>query len=200
MSARPQGDGPPDRQDGLLQRIANGERQAETEFVQRFQAGIRALVRRHARPLDPAIDDLVQDVLEAVLRAMRAGSVQTEEALPGYVRGTVVFIVQAHYRKRARRGEDHQQEPTALNEPVETNDPPANLHRERLGRAVRQLVAELPNDRDRQLLERFYLREQDPDEVCAALGIDPPHLRRVLWRARERLRALLTNSELEGTT
>lgn len=195
MSARPQGDGPSDRQDGLLARIARGDRHAEAEFASRFQPGVRALVRRHARPLDPSVDDLAQDVMEAVLRALRAGSILGEDALPGYVRGTVVFTVQSHYRKRARRRDD--QPLDAAPEPADPEEPLARLERERLGHAVRQILTDLPTRRDREALDLFYLHEQEPDEVCRALGIDPPHLRRVLWRARERLRGLLTGTDLE---
>jgi RNA polymerase sigma-70 factor (ECF subfamily) len=47
----------------LVARIAAGDRSAEASFVRRFGRGVRALVRRHCRPGDPIVEDLVQDVL-----------------------------------------------------------------------------------------------------------------------------------------
>jgi len=180
----------------LVRRIASGDPVAERDFVARFQPGVRTLVRRHSRPADPAIDDLVQDVLESVLRALRAGSVLDEGALPGYVRGTVVYTVQAHYRKRARRGEDRTDgDPADL---VEEGDPASKAHADALVGTVRSLLDELGVPRDREILRRFYLQEQDRDEICTALGIETSHFHRVLFRARGRLRELLVRAGLEN--
>ena len=51
-----------------------------------------------------------------------------------------------------------------------------------------QLVAEL---RDRQVLVRYYLRDEDKATLCHDLGLSDEHFNRVLHRARERFRALL---------
>jgi RNA polymerase sigma-70 factor (ECF subfamily) len=178
----------------LVGRIAGGEAPAEADFVRAFGPGIRTLVRRHARPGDPAVDDLCQDVVQNVLQALRRGELRDPSALPGYVRNAVVFTVRAEYRRRGRRGED------GLDGRVEElpgpDDPAASLQREQLGRAIRRLLDELPVQRDRELLRRFYLEERDVDEVCAELGIEVEHFRRVAFRARERLRALLKDAGL----
>lgn len=173
--------------------------ETETRLVARFQAGVRALVRRHCRPNEPAVDDLVQDVLEAVLRAVRNGSVLDEQALPGYVRGTVVFTVQAYYRKRARRGEDTSRD-VGEQELADHRDPQREAERTRTAAAVHRLLAELPVERDREILRRFYLHEQDREEVCMALGIEAGHFHRVLHRARERLRVLLREAGVEDAS
>lgn len=178
----------------LVRRVAAGERGAESEVIHRFQPGVRALVRRHCRPAEPAVDDLVQDVLETILRALRAGSIQEESALPGYVRGTVVFTVQAYYRKRSRRGEDQSMDADRL---VSGDDPAHSVQQAALAATVRTLLDELTVVRDREILRRFYLLEQSRQEVCAALAIETAHFHRVLFRARERLRALLVQVGVE---
>jgi RNA polymerase sigma-70 factor (ECF subfamily) len=71
------------------------------------------------------------------------------------------------------------------------------LHRERAAR-VRLVIGELGSGRDRQVIERFYLREESKSEVCRALGIDESHFRRVVFRARERLRAVLVAADVES--
>ncbi len=176
----------------LVARIEAGDSQAEIEFIQRFQPGILALVRRKARPGDPIVDDLVQDVLQHLIQKMRDSALNNPKALPAYIRSTAVNMVIAEYRRRGRRGE------YSASVDVETlqstDDPSRNAQRDQLKHCVRVLLAELPVDRDREVLRRFYLDEQDRDTVCTELNIDTNHFRRVLHRARQRLKVLLQRS------
>jgi len=50
---------------------------------------------------------------------------------------------------------------------------------------------ELPTERDRQLLTRFYLDGTDKQQLCRDLGLSPKHFDRVLMRARSRLRTII---------
>jgi RNA polymerase sigma-70 factor (ECF subfamily) len=52
------------------------------------------------------------------------------------------------------------------------------------------VLAELPSERDRQVLFRFYLAEEDKDQICKDLGLSSLHFNRVVFRARERYRDL----------
>jgi RNA polymerase sigma-70 factor (ECF subfamily) len=45
--------------------------------------------------------------------------------------------------------------------------------------------------RDREILVRVYLHDQDKEVVCRELGISEDHYKRVLHRARERFATLL---------
>ena len=81
----------------------------------------------------------------------------------------------------------------ALDNPVE------RLGSEQLAGLLRKLLAQLPVARDREILVRFYLEEQDKDEVCRGLGIDASHFHRVVFRARERFRALLDGAGIGET-
>jgi RNA polymerase sigma-70 factor (ECF subfamily) len=51
-------------------------------------------------------------------------------------------------------------------------------------------MAELPSARDRQLLYRFYLGEEDKERICVDLKLTSLQFNRVLHRARERFREL----------
>jgi RNA polymerase sigma-70 factor (ECF subfamily) len=53
------------------------------------------------------------------------------------------------------------------------------------------VIGELPTARDRQLILRFYLGEEDKARLCADLGIESVHFKRVLFRARQRFKELL---------
>lgn len=175
---------------GLVARIAAGDRDAEACFVARYGRGVRMLVRRHCRPRDPAVDDLAQDVLTDVIERLRAGGLRDGAALPAYVRSAVVHATSADYRRRRSS--------VPLDEDlVAPEDPAATLQREQVRTELARGIETLGTPRDRDVLVRFYLREQDKDEICAALGIDESHFRRVLFRARERLRERLQAAGLE---
>jgi RNA polymerase sigma-70 factor (ECF subfamily) len=52
----------------------------------------------------------------------------------------------------------------------------------------------MPVERDRELLIRFYVYDQDKQEICRELGLNSLHFNRVLFRAKNRFRKLLEKS------
>jgi hypothetical protein len=59
---------------------------------------------------------------------------------------------------------------------------------------VRELVRELRAPRDREVLERLYLREESRDAICKSLNLTNKQLAQVLWRAHQRFRAILSKN------
>lgn len=177
----------------LISRIAQGDRQAEAEFVRQYERGVRVLVRRHCRPGDPVVDDLVQDVLSGVLERLRAGAIHDPVALPAYVQSAVVYATSAEYRRRRPTQTDAVVEQIADNE-----TPGTRLDATQLAGFLRDVLAGMPVARDREILRRFYLEEEDKDSVCRALAIDPGHFHRVMFRARERFRLLVEQADVWG--
>jgi RNA polymerase sigma-70 factor (ECF subfamily) len=176
----------------LMSRIAGGDRQAETEFVRQFERGVRVLVRRHCRPGDPIVDDLVQDVLSGVLERLRAGAIHDPAALPAYVQSAVVYATSAEYRRRRPM-----QAEVALEQIPDSETPGSRLDARQLAELLRDLLAGMAVSRDREILRRFYLEEEDKDSVCRALAIDPSHFHRVMFRARERFRVLAEQAGIQ---
>jgi RNA polymerase sigma-70 factor (ECF subfamily) len=176
----------------FVARIANGDRGAEAEFVRAYSRGVRALVRRHCRPGDPIVDDLAQEVLARVLERLRIGAVRDAAALPAYVQATIVYTTSAEYR-----GRHSAESSSAIDELAGSDNPLNDLASGQLAALLRQLLAQLPVARDREILSRFYLDEQDKAEVCRQLGIEASHFHRVVFRARERFRQLLDQAGIE---
>jgi RNA polymerase sigma-70 factor, ECF subfamily len=170
----------------FVARIASGDREAERDFISRYERGVRVLVRRHCRPNDPIADDLAQDVLSRVLERLRVGAIEGAAALPAYIRSVIVHATSAEYRGRR---------PTApvaaIDEMAAADNPAERTSSQQLAALTRTLLEQLPVARDREILKRFYLDEQDKDDVCRELGIDGAHFHRVVFRARERFRELL---------
>jgi RNA polymerase sigma-70 factor (ECF subfamily) len=62
---------------------------------------------------------------------------------------------------------------------------------------VKELIRNMGSARDRAILVRFYLDEQDRESICRELHITPDQFAKVLHRARTRLRALLESDGLK---
>jgi RNA polymerase sigma-70 factor (ECF subfamily) len=166
--------------------IASGDRHAEQEFARQFERGIRALVRRHCRQGDAVVDDLVQDILQRVLERLRAGAVRSATALPAYIQSAVLHAVYSEHR--SRRPTEDVEAIDFIADGLTPLDHAVSAQRSSL---LRTLLGELPVLRDREILRRFYLVEQDKEVVCRELNIDESHFHRVLFRARDRFRDLL---------
>jgi RNA polymerase sigma-70 factor, ECF subfamily len=182
---------------GLVRRIRAGDRAAEEELVRRYSRGLLVHLRRMTG--DPALsDDLHQETFRVVLERLRREELEEPGRLAAFVLRTGRNLFLGAWRKRTRRGEGMSLDgfPGSDSEPepaIADPDPgqlAAVLRDERI-RRVRQVIGELATPRDRQLLFRFYVAEEERESICADLGLTGPHFNRVLFRARQRLKELL---------
>jgi RNA polymerase sigma-70 factor (ECF subfamily) len=177
----------------LVRRILAGDASAEEELVRRYSRGLLYLLRRLGAPPELA-DDLHQETFRIVLERLRQRGLDDPAGLAGFLRGTARNLMTAERRKTARRRTDADEERL---EQV-ANPSPSQLSSVLLDEEagfVRKLIGELPADRDRQLLLRFYVAEEDKESICADLGLDSLHFNRVLFRARQRFKELLERFE-----
>jgi RNA polymerase sigma-70 factor (ECF subfamily) len=173
----------------LVRRIAAGDAAAEASLVERYSRGLLYLLRRLGAPPELA-EDLHQETFRIVLERLRRRGLDEPAGLAGFLHGTARNLVTAERRKVARRRTD------ADPEPLERAVHPArgqlsSVLLEEEAAMVRRLIGELPTERDRQLLLRFYVAEEEKESICADLGLDSLHFNRVLFRARHRFKELL---------
>jgi RNA polymerase sigma factor (sigma-70 family) len=92
------------REAELAARIRSGNRAAEEEFAEFYGRRIFliAVVRTRDRE---AARDLSQEVLIAVLQAIRAGQLREADKLSAFVQGTARNLINNYLRTRARRAE-----------------------------------------------------------------------------------------------
>ena len=81
--------------------------------------------------------------------------------------------------------------PTADDRPQEAEAIEDNLDREKTRQQVRTLIGEMKVARDREVLYRYYVREQAKVVICEALDLSSAHFDRVINRARNRFRDLM---------
>lgn len=174
---------------GLVRRIAAGDASAEGELVQRYSRGLHYLLRRLGAAPELA-DDLHQETFRVVLERLRGRGLDEPAGLVGFLRGTARNLMLAERRKTARRRTEADDEELAQ----AVHPAPSQLSAVLLdeeAETVRQLIRELPTDRDRQLLLRYYVSDEDKESLCADLGLDSLHFNRVLFRARQRFKETL---------
>ena len=176
----------------LVARIEAGDRAAEDEFVQRYARGVAVILRRACTDRS-AVEDLCQDTLATALRKIREGSVRDPERLSGFVASLARNLAIQHGRRAAAHRNDAVHIGSAADD-----DPLKQIVRAQDGVLVRRVLDELPTERDREILLRYYLQEQDRDEICAVLGLTREHFARVLFRAKERFRELYERRLLAG--
>ena len=171
----------------LVRRIQLGDHQAETDFVRRYQRGVAVIVARACRDRFP-VEDLCQDVLTTALQKIRDGAVRDPDRLSGFVAGLARMVVLDYVRKEKSRSAIE----ARMDAPPQSAPPLAlaQLLQDEKASVVRAVLSELESDRDRDILFRFYIAEEDKDRICRELDLTPLHFNRVLFRARERFRVL----------
>jgi RNA polymerase sigma-70 factor (ECF subfamily) len=185
----------PDAEDSSIEPPSTvGDSPASTDPVELLAAvyrdypGLRALIMRRVR--DPQLAaDILQDAAVTTLEKLRAGEI----AQPGSIGGYLYRVALNHLRNFRRKDRSAVSSSADLELlPAREDDPDiAGIDRARWAQATRLLLEELPTVRDRDLLVRFYLNDESKEDICAALGLSDEHFNRVIFRARNRFRALL---------
>lgn len=174
----------------LVRRIGGGDADAERELWQRYARGLLMMLTR--RTGDPELAaDLRQETYLVALEKLRGDGLAEPERLAAYLHGIARNLMIGDIRKKARRrtGPDTElvercaadYEPSALEQ----------LSRQQVAALTRQLLGELRVERDRELLSRYFVHDQDKGVICAELELDSVHFNRVLHRAKSRLRELV---------
>jgi RNA polymerase sigma-70 factor (ECF subfamily) len=156
--------------------------------VYRDYPGLRALILRRVR--DPEVAaDILQDAAVTTLEKLRSGEIAHPENMGGYL----YRVALNHLRNHRRKDRTAVSSADALKELQGIEDDP---EWERVGRpqwaeAARRMLDEMPAERDREILVRFYLNDEDKEQICRDLRLSEEHFNRVIFRARNRFRELV---------
>jgi RNA polymerase sigma-70 factor (ECF subfamily) len=162
---------------------------SHAELMQ-LREGVLFVLRHELRDRTLA-EDLCNEAFRVVLERLQRQPLEDPSKLASYLAQTARFLARSHYRtaRRHRTFTGQQQAIDGFRDPEA--DPSAAFQTEMRAKAVRRLLGEIQNVRDREVLVRLYLREDDKETICRELSITDDHFRRVVFRARERFRALV---------
>ncbi len=177
----------------LVARIREGDPRAETELVDLYSKGLSYLLRKITGDATLS-EDLLQETFRVALRRIRAGELREPEKLGGFLRQTAKNLARAEHRRGGRW--ESMDDGLEGREPVAPEESQLTrvIRNEEVG-LVRQVLREIRSRRDRQLLYRFYIAEEEKEEICRDLGLSSLNFNLVLFRARERFRKLVEATE-----
>jgi RNA polymerase sigma-70 factor (ECF subfamily) len=176
----------------IVQGIRDGDTGAETRLLERYSNGLRFLLLRRTRD-DERARDLLQDTFLIAITKLRETDLEEPARLAGYLRGIAIRVALNAGRRQRR-------EPYPMEAEVVAQIPDREprqfdyVAREQTLAAVHKLLSSMPMKRDREILTRLYVEDQDKEAICDALGLDSLHFNRVLFRAKKRFRKILEKS------
>lgn len=165
-------------------------------LIAREYSGLRLLIFRRARDLNVAAD-LLNDAVCTTWEKWLAGQIARPEQIAGYVFQVAMNLLRNHRRAMAERP-DKRAEVRALDE-LPMDEPESEGVEDALARRVKRLLQGMSSQRDRAVLVRFYLNEEERETICRDMKLTPAQFARVIHRARGRLRQLMEAEGLKGS-
>lgn len=170
----------------LVKRIIAGDRQAEGELIHTFGRGVYYVLRRESRAQD-VVDDLYQETFRIAIEKIRRGDLRDPSKAGAFLSSTARYVVIDYYRKEARHDtSDIDDMDVAFPEKGQLHSLISQEH----AQLVRHTIGELRNERDRAILFRFFIAQEDKSVICRDLDLSTLHFNRVLHRAKQRYKAL----------
>jgi RNA polymerase sigma factor (sigma-70 family) len=177
---------------GLPDLILEGNGAAEADLFLFFQPRVYEFVMMRTGDKDLA-QELGQEVLMAVIRALRQGKLRQQESLKGYVYGVARNQLNDQLRSRARQKLDQF--------PPDFDVPQAGPHYEEMERErlARQAIGELEAT-DRRILLMILVDGLKTREIGRRIGLSEDGVRQRKSRALKKLSALLAplSQKFEG--
>ena len=165
-----------------VKRLADGDPATESHFSLYFRKLI-ALKLRARRLSDSMAEDIQQETMFRVLKALRQGSGVTQpERFGAFVSSVCNHVMLEFLQKESRHPQVPENSPEPADERVDMDASLLSVQR-------KQIVAEILDgmgSKDREILRLLFLEERERGEVCTKLGVRSEYLRVLLHRAKER--------------
>jgi RNA polymerase sigma-70 factor, ECF subfamily len=174
----------------IAERIGAGDSSAETLLLERLRPGLRMILYARCAHDTELAADLCQETLIIVLNRVRSRSMDDPSRLAAFAAQTARQLAFDAKRRFAARNTVVDSE--AVSAAIVESPADESLERASMVSLVRELLGELSHDRDREILRRFYLLEQEKSEICRSYGLAPGTFDQLVFRARARLRAMLS--------
>lgn len=158
-------------------------------LIEKQYSGLLTLLRRKLRDEQLAQDALNQALVTS-LEHVQAGRVADLSMIGGYVFQVAMNQMRNHRRKMEERSE-RRADPSVVDTLPDVDVSPGVACDLALAGGVRSIIESLPTPRDREIVKRFYLDEDEKDAICHDLGLSPLHFDKVMFRARQRMKSLL---------
>jgi RNA polymerase sigma-70 factor, ECF subfamily len=167
----------------LVQRIQAGDARAEEELYGVFARGVRFQLCRRLASQD--IEDRLHDIFLIIRESIRNGELREPERLMGYVQTVLRRQVAEHIERVVQAR--HRRRSLEMGPPLRDHRPSPERRaiEKQTATVALSLLGEL-NPRDREILVRFYLREQKAGQICREMALTATQFRLLKSRAKAR--------------
>jgi RNA polymerase sigma-70 factor, ECF subfamily len=180
-SSRGQTNGQPVDWAMLVAQVKAGDDQGLERLYQLFSRGVRYYLCRQLGPEE--LEDRIHDTFLIVVNAIKKGDLREPERLMGFVRTIVrrqvaTYIDQVVHTRR---------EQTDLELGAAVVDRKGDPEQQAMAREKTELMKSVLgslSERDRDILVRFYLREQTQEQICQAMRLTETQFRLLKSRAK----------------
>jgi|GEM_PF-428543 RNA polymerase sigma factor (sigma-70 family) len=167
----------------LVEQIRAGDQEAMERLYRMFARGIRFYLFRQLGIQD--LDDRVHDVFLIVVQAIRRGELREPERLMGFVRTVVRRQVATHIERIMQSRRRNVDADSSLLLIDSRQNPEKDLLDDQKVQLMREALRSL-SARDREILTRFYLREESQEQICREMGLTETQFRLLKSRAKAR--------------
>jgi RNA polymerase sigma-70 factor, ECF subfamily len=165
----------------LVAQVKAGDDRGLERLYQLFSRGVRYYLCRQLGPEE--LEDRIHDTFLIVVNAIKKGDLREPERLMGFVRTIVrrqvaTYIDQVVHTRR---------EQTDLESGAAVVDRKGDPEQQAMARQKTELmksVLESLSERDRDILVRFYLREQSQEQICQEMRLTETQFRLLKSRAK----------------
>jgi len=171
-----------------IRRLAACDQQTEQHFTAHFTDLLKVKLRFRIRS-PQAMEDVQQETFLRIFRNLRKNpdAIEHPERLGAYVNAVCNNVLLELFRLEGRfRNWDDTADPADERVNIDGDYVTAEGKKQ-----VVALLQELP-EKDRELLKRVFLDEEDKDEICRTFQVDRNYLRVLLHRAKARFKASLS--------
>jgi RNA polymerase sigma-70 factor, ECF subfamily len=167
----------------LVMRIQRGDESGMEDLYHLFARGIRFYLCRQLRMQE--VDDKVHDTFLIVVQAIRRGDLRKPERLMGFVRTVVRRQVAALIDAKVHGRRDQADFDVGARVADRRLNPEENTAFEQKVALMQVTLLQL-SDRDREILTRFYLREETQRKICQEMHLTAIQFRLFKSRAKAR--------------
>lgn len=162
----------------------------DERLLLQYRRGLVFLMRRACGDATLA-EDLCNEAFRIAITLVQTTGLRKPDSFPAFLlqtaRNLLLRVKQTEAIHRTQTGE---QEAIDAFEDASADVAP-DVDVPTWARIIKEVLSELPLARDRKLLVRYYMQDQDKLKICRDLKISKSHFRRVTCRARQRFRQLL---------
>jgi RNA polymerase sigma-70 factor (ECF subfamily) len=172
--------------------LRQGDPVTEQHFVAYFEQLLRIKLRSRMLTSDK-VEDLRQETFIRVIAAVRKdGGVRQPERFGAFVNSICNNVLLEHYRSSAK---NQPIEEVHMDIPDKILDLEGMLVTKQSAEQVRRILDAMPK-RDRDLLRAIFLEDKEKDAVCREFGVDREYLRVLVYRAKDKFKALYEKGQI----